>query len=134
MTLRVDRTDALGRHRLSWTIQFDRPADKVDVVLEADRPIQLYASDIVAEEEVGSTDPRFVLLPGPLPPAEIGGTVVLRVPDDSPPVVTITAHADFSLTTELSPPEAEVGAETIVVPPLENYRIEWTLQERFTLQ
>ncbi|MCG8478444.1 MAG: hypothetical protein MI724_05055 [Spirochaetales bacterium] len=134
MTLQVDRTDALGRHRLSWTIQFDRPADKVDVVLEADRPIQLYASDIVAEEEVGSTDTRFVLLPGPLPPAEIGGTVVLRVPDDSPPVVTITASADFSLTTELSPPEAEGDAETVVVPPRENYRIEWTLQERLTLQ
>ena len=59
---------------------------------------------------------------------------MLRVPDDSPPVVTITASADFSLTTELSPPEAEGDAETIVVPPRENYRIEWTLQERLTLQ
>ncbi len=134
MTFRVERTEALGRHRLSWTIQFDRPADSVDIVLEANGPIQLYASDIVSREEVGSTGTRFVLLPGTLPPSEIGGTIVLRVPDDSPPVVRIAARAAFSGQADLSRSGAGRQDQTIVVPAAEDYRVEWTIQERLSLQ
>lgn len=68
----------LDRFTIEWRVEFFEPAESVLVYIESDDVVQLYAADSPMQEPIGSRGTRFVVDTGPLPPREIGGTLVLR--------------------------------------------------------
>lgn len=93
-TLDLDHSLVLDRHTIAWDIRYPDNAETVRIVLESDRPVQLYATDRATEQPTGSRGTRFVFVTGPEPPDHISGRVVLR--SDTPGTrVTIRVTSRF---------------------------------------
>lgn len=98
----------LERYQVNLTVQHAREAQNVRLVIDFDRPVQLYESSLPATPDVGATANRFVLHPGASPPAR--WTAVLVVWPQTTPVVS-------QVTIDAARPTAEVhlqrrGAES----------------------
>lgn len=91
----IERSQLLDRTGISWSVAFDEAARSMQVRVDSDRDVQLYASDIPSRiNAVGSTARRFLLLPGLYPPNPVGGEVVVRT-DGQPTRLTVTVSAEF---------------------------------------
>ncbi len=94
LRLEVERSQALDRHTVRWTVTFHELADTVQVSIESSGPVQLYATDLPVHQPVGSRGNRFTFDTGPMPPETVEGSTVLRS-DAVNNAVTVTVSARF---------------------------------------
>ena len=97
--LRLEQEQALDRSGIDLFVGFAEPAEELTLIIESSLPVQLYASDLPMEQAVGTTGSRFVSALGPMPPASVSGTFVLRRDPAGPEgliSVQITARASFN--------------------------------------
>ncbi|WP_018525513.1 hypothetical protein [Alkalispirochaeta alkalica] len=154
LQLRLRTSRLLDRHSLHWSVEFQEQARDLNLSFQASQPVQLYASDHPLEEPFGSRGVAFSLKTGPVPPSQVGGTLVFRA-DELPVTITARAEATFavpaavledvfvlssSLSSSLSSPESPPrGWRSGGEPPEAAYARNtitrrWTLHERATLE
>ncbi|HKK47584.1 MAG TPA: hypothetical protein VJ932_00710, partial [Alkalispirochaeta sp.] len=98
--LDVEQSSALDRTSFRWSVEYTSPAEELQLLIESDTPIQLYASTLPAVQAIGTTSRRFEIRPGPFPPNTSAGTIILRhpSPQEEPTAVTIRVVSVFDET------------------------------------
>lgn len=93
--IRIDRSRILDRTGIVWRVDFDGSPRSMQIRIDSNRDVQLYASDIPSRiNPVGSSARRFLLVPGLFPPDPVAGEIVVRT-DGEPTRLTITVAAEF---------------------------------------
>ena len=91
----IERSRLLDRTGIAWRVDFAAPPRSMQIRIDSDRDIQLYASDIPSRiNPVGAGARRFLLVPGLYPPDPASGEIVVRT-DGAPTRITITVAAEF---------------------------------------
>ncbi len=87
-------------------------AREITVRVDADAPVQLYASSLPTEQQIGSTDTQFTIIPGPYPPSEVVGSIVVRGIESRDAVsLTLTAETTFDRTSSTAVVESNYPSE-----------------------
>lgn len=124
VSLEVTTTRILDRHTLRWEVSYRKPAETVEILIQANREVQLYATDFPTVEPVGSRGRVFTLDTGPYPPERLAGTLVIRS-DHTPVQIRMLVHSSFPIRAV-----AVDEAEFLVVAA----RREWIPEVAVTLQ
>ncbi|MFW5827478.1 MAG: hypothetical protein ACOCU4_05280 [Alkalispirochaeta sp.] len=129
MRFDVEQSTALDRTSLRWSVDYESSAEELQLLVESDAPIQLYASSLPTVQAIGTTSRRFEIRPGPYPPDTVTGTLILRRsdPQEEPTAVTIRAVSTFDGTDNTSVADGTEGSDTIRIV---SYLTRWTLTQR----
>jgi hypothetical protein len=146
LSLGTDFTTILDRNSVRWRVAFatdpGQTVTDVRFLVTTDQPMQLYSADLPTIQATGSIGRRFEVVPGPHPPAEVSGAVILRRPEtpaapSSAGAVTVTIEAIAEFTSTAAGGQRPDGAVVTGAPGTEvqlgEYRSEWTLLERLEI-
>jgi hypothetical protein len=126
----VNRTMALDRVSIAWTVQYTASAHELHLLVESDAPTQLYASSLPTVQAIGTTARRFEIQPGPYPPSDVSGRIILRrigTGQEEPTTVTIRA---VSLFDESSRAEVVSDVDAPASARIASYQTRWIMTER----
>lgn len=77
VSIEVTMRRVLDRTVIGWRLLFDTRPELIDLSIASDTPVQLYASDVPAQQDFGASAETFRFPLGRLPPREVTGEVVL---------------------------------------------------------
>ena len=87
LTTEIGRS--LDRYTVRYRIEYTAAARSMVLTLRTSDPVQLYAADLPGDLPPGDTAAEFVFRPGPFPPRQLSGTIVLR---DVPAEIRVTTR------------------------------------------
>ncbi len=94
-SIEIERSSLLDRDAIRWRVDFEREARSMQIRIDTDSDVQLYASDIPSLiNPIGTTARQFLLFPGPYPPPTSTGEFVVRASGAETRLV-ITVSAEF---------------------------------------
>ncbi|MFO8042741.1 MAG: hypothetical protein R6U25_06045 [Alkalispirochaeta sp.] len=126
----ADQSTALDRTSIEWTVEYAAMAEELQLLVESNAPVQLYATSLPTVQAIGSTARRFEIRPGPYPPDTVSGRIILRRAaggGEEPTAITIRAVSVF---------DESARAEVVTVPDgpvssrIASYQTRWVLTER----
>ncbi|MEX2442332.1 MAG: hypothetical protein WD492_01915 [Alkalispirochaeta sp.] len=126
----VNQSTALDRTSIDWTVEYAVHAEELQMLIESEAPIQLYASSLPTVQTIGTTARRFEIRPGPFPPETVSGTIILRRAGSGtkePTAVTLRVVSVFDQTARA---QVVDDPETPASRRIASYRTRWVLTER----